>query len=274
MRFSAILNQLASPAEHIRWEACLAKHARDYDRAAQVVREGSEPRYLHVVLSGWVQIYRQLEDGRRQIAAFVLPGEICDLDIFTVGRTDYAVSAVRQLTVAEIRRETLSALLDDCPRIAAALVWAELLAAKRRSEWLTTLGQRNAAERVAHLMCELFFRQQRPMPGGGGICEFPVTQAQIADATGLTQVHVNRTVQDLRRSIGVEVRDRRLHVPDFKRLAGLAHFSPGYLHQDEAQVSARALSLLAHGTPPAFAAGRPATSFGEKRDGIKWSAPL
>lgn len=254
-------------SELVRWEACLARHARDYDRATEFVRDGAAPRHLFVVLAGWAQIYRQLEDGRRQISAFVLPGEICDLDLFTVARTDYAVSAVREITVAEIGRDTAMALLQDCPRLAGMLIWSEFIAAKRRCEWLTNIGQRNAGERVSHLICELFVRQQPRAVGGGGICDFPLTQAQIAEATGLTQVHVNRTIQDLRRCTGIEVRGRRLHVPDFEILAKLAHFTADYLHRDEAAaVTVRAMAFFGVSTAAAAKRGGAETAGPDSRE--------
>src|SRR3546814_12376909 len=105
MPFTELLNALMPPAERMRWEACLARHAQDYARNSDLVREGAVPEKMHIVLAGWAQRYKQLEDGRRQILGFVLPGEVCNLDLFTLMRADHSIAAVRTLTVAEIDRD-------------------------------------------------------------------------------------------------------------------------------------------------------------------------
>jgi CRP-like cAMP-binding protein len=248
MGIDNILERFATSRERRLWEQCLAQNLHSYDRGAEFVRAGSEPRALHVVRAGWAQLYKPFRDGRRQIVGLVLPGEICDLDLLTVARSHFAVAAVRQVTVASLDYDMVAALFDECPRIASALGWSELLAAKRRSEWMASLGQRSAAGRIAHLMCELYTRQLSSASSPAGSCDFPLTQTQIADATGLTQVHVNRTLQALRRTTGAELRGRRLHVPDFSALADIASFTADYLHLDEtAPIAARAMRMTTSG---------------------------
>ncbi|WP_447762900.1 Crp/Fnr family transcriptional regulator [Sphingopyxis panaciterrae] len=227
------------------WEASLARNARDYSKGTDLVCEGERPAVLHVVLSGWAQKYKQLPDGRRQILALVLPGQPCDLDLFTVVRTDHSISAVRRLAVAEIGRQEAVSLLEQCPNLAPVLCWSEIVTAAIQREWTINIGQRNALERVAQLMCEIFARQRGIPASGGGECDFLLTQWQLAEATGLTQVHVNRTVQELRRRCAVELRNSRLFIPDFAELAALAAFNANYLHLGEADLAAdRAASLF------------------------------
>lgn len=250
MTFSQILNRLLTPRERVIWEASLARNARDYPKGADLVREGERPTALRVVLSGWAQKYKQLPDGRRQILALVLPGQSCDLDLFTVVRADHSLSAVRRLAVAEIGRPEAVALLDQCPNLAQTLCWSEIVTAAIQREWTINIGQRNAIERVAQLMCEIFARQRGIPSSGGGECDFLLTQWQLAEATGLTQVHVNRTVQELRRRCAVELRNLCLYIPDFAELAALAAFNPGYLHLGEADLAAdRAASLFGRRGP-------------------------
>lgn len=230
------------------WEASLARNARDYSKGIDLVREGERPAALHVVLSGWAQKYKQLPDGRRQILALVLPGQPCGLDLFTVARSDHSISAVRRLTVAEIGRQEATSLLDQCPNLVPILCWSEIVTAAIQREWTINIGQRNALERVAQLMCEIFARQQGIPASGGGECDFLLTQWQLAEATGLTQVHVNRTVQELRRRCSVELRNLRLLIPDFAELAGIAAFNANYLHLGETELAAaRAAALFGRG---------------------------
>ena len=245
MSFSELLNALMPPAERMRWEACLAHHAREYARNSDVVREGAKPEKMHVVLAGWAQRYKQLEDGRRQILGFILPGEVCNLDLFTMMRADHSIAAVRTLTVAEIDRDEIERLLHDCPHLAELFCLGEIIAKSQQHEWILSLGQRVAIERVAHLLCEIFERERRRGRVRGRRCDFPPTQAQIAEAVGLTPVHVNRMLHELRRGQGVEIANRRLFVPDFDALARVAAFDARYLHGGEAeQLLARASALF------------------------------
>ncbi len=158
MSFSELLNTLMPPAERMRWEACLAHHAREYARNSDVVREGAIPEKMHVVLAGWAQRYKQLEDGRRQILGFILPGEVCNLDLFTMMRADHSIAAVRTLTVAEIDRDEIERLLHDCPHLSELFCLGEIIAKSQQHEWILSLGQRVARQPDA--------ARASPRPGG------------------------------------------------------------------------------------------------------------
>ncbi|MBJ7501198.1 MAG: Crp/Fnr family transcriptional regulator [Sphingopyxis sp.] len=232
MPFREILNRLLEPGERVLWEASLARNARDIRRGADIVREGDRPLSFYVVLEGWAQKYRQLPDGRRQIVGIFLPGQICGLDLFTVARHDHSLAALRHASVAEVGRAELCDLLQRCPNLSQIFCWSELVAAAIQREWMASVGQRTAIERVAHLMCEIFVRQ-----GGeraSGACDFMLTQRHIGEATGLTQVHVNRMVRELRRRCGAELGRQQLRVPSFADLAAIASFDANYLHLGEA----------------------------------------
>ena len=234
MGLAEIVNALLTPRERLVWEASLARNAREYMKGADLAREGEKPVALRIVLAGWAQKYKQMPDGRRQILGLVLPGELCDLDLFTVARTDHSIAAVRRLSVAEIGRADAQRLLEQCPNLAPALCWAAILGAAVQREWTINIGQRNALERVAQLLCEIYVRQHGIPSAGGGSCDFLLTQGQMAEAMGLTQVHVNRIVQQLRLRCAVEMRNMRLEIPDFAQLAALASFNATYLHLGEA----------------------------------------
>jgi CRP-like cAMP-binding protein len=197
-----------------------------------LIREGDQPKSVFIVLNGWACRYKQLPDGRRQVVGFFIPGDLCDLNIYILKEMDHTIGAVSAATVAEISREELEQLMADHPRITQALFWNELVTVAIQREWTLNLGQRTAYERIAHLFVEMFLRLQVVGRTSGNGCEFPLTQNDIADATGLTAVHVNRTLQELRRDGLVELHSRMLTIPDLKALKNAALFNDNYLHLD------------------------------------------
>lgn len=195
-----------------------------------LIREGEEPNHIYVMLSGWACRYKTLEDGRRQIIAFFLPGDLCDLNIFLLPEMDHSIGAMTPVRVAEIGREQLAKIERDHPKIMRALWWETLVSFAIQREWTVSLGQRDATERLAHLLCELYFRQNAAGLVENGSCELPVTQGEFASAAGLSAVHVNRTLQELRALRLIELHHKVLSIPDLKALMRVAGFNPGYLH--------------------------------------------
>jgi CRP-like cAMP-binding protein len=131
-----------------------------------------------------------------------------------------------------ITPEEMNALTTDRPRITQALWWHELVTAAIQREWTLNLGQRSAYERIAHLLIELYLRLNNVGRAHNGRCDFPLTQNDLADATGLTSVHVNRTLQELRRDNLIELERRQLQILDMPGLMDAAMFNPNYLHLD------------------------------------------
>jgi CRP-like cAMP-binding protein len=173
-----------------------------------------------------------MEDGRRQVIAFLLPGDLCDLNIFILREMDHSICAITALNYAEIDPEALSALTLAHPRITQALWWEALMTAAIQREWSMSLGQRTATERIAHLLCELFFRLRAIGLTADFTCELPLTQADLADASGLSAVHVNRTLQELRAANLIILRGKILTIPNLDALKTAALFNPNYLHLD------------------------------------------
>ena len=195
-----------------------------------LIGEGECPRSMYVVLDGWACRYKELPDGRRQVVGYFLPGNICDLHIYVLRRMDHSVGAVSEIRVAEVGREELETLLDRHPRISQALLWDELVMVATQREWTLNIGQRTAYERLAHLLLELFVRLESVGMTRGESCGFPLTQSDLAEATGLTSVHVNRMLQELRREKLIELGGRRLTILDRDALARAAMFNDNYLH--------------------------------------------
>lgn len=207
-----------------------ARRVRRLRANDDLIREGEPPRTVFLMLTGWACRYKTLEDGRRQIVAFFVPGDLCDLNIFVLREMDHSLGAITPGSVAEISREEFDVLSTEHPRVLQALWWNSLVTMAIQREWTVNLGQRTAYERLAHLFCELFLRLRGVGLTSGDKCQFPLTQNDLADATGLTAVHVNRTLQELRRNGLVELGKRELRIPDLDALMRAGLFNPNYLH--------------------------------------------
>lgn len=208
------------------------ERVRHFGPHEDIICEGDVPTDISLILSGWACRYKQLENGRRQIIAFFLPGDLCDHNAFILGEMDHSVGTITKVTVASVSCETFEVATLKHPCIIRALWCDALITAAIQREWTVNLGQRNATERTAHLLCELFLRLRAVELTYGNSCEFPVTQAELADATGLTAVHVNRTLQELRSAGLIELKSRQLVIPDLSALMRVALFNQNYLHLD------------------------------------------
>ncbi len=210
------------------------ERVRQFDARTDIIREGDRPESVGLVLSGWVYRYKQLEDGRRQIISYVLPGDVCDLNVFLLRRFCHSLGTLTPVSYATLSRPTVEALMSHHPRLAQALSWEALVSTSIQREWAVCLGQRNAYERLGHLFCELFLRSRGVGLADGNSCPLPMTQADLADTTGLSAVHVNRTLQELRGDGLIVLRGKSLTILDLPALMRASLFDPAYLHMDRA----------------------------------------
>lgn len=197
-----------------------------------IIREGDRPRLVNLVLDGWGCRYKVLEDGRRAITAFLVPGDVCDIRVFILKQMDHSIAALSPMAVAQIPSDRVIEISDASPRLSRAFWWTSLVDEATAREWTANLGQRDALARVAHLFCELFIRLRGVGLVNGRSCEFPVTQEQLGEATGISTVHVNRTLQEMREAGLIELRGKTLTVPDLEALKTAAMFNDNYLHLD------------------------------------------
>ena len=205
---------------------------REFGPRENLILEGDRPQYVNLFLEGWACRYKDLENGKRQILSIFIPGDLCDLNIFILRQMDHSIAALTPVRVAEISRADFEAVTADFPRVTQALWWETLVSVAIQREWTTSLGQRDARERVCHLLCELFVRLECVGLTTGDTCPLPLSQSEIGEATGLTTVSVNRVLQDLRRSNLITLKSRVLTVPDPAKLKAVAMFNPNYLHLD------------------------------------------
>src|SRR5574338_313080 len=212
--------------------AKIAGNFRYIDARRDLISEGDRPRFVHLMLDGWACRYKQLPDGKRQIVALFVPGDFCDVNVYILKAMDHSIGAITRLKVATITPDEMNALTAQRPRITQALWWHELVTASVQREWTLNLGQRTAYERLSHLLVEIYLRLSAVGRAADGRCDFPLTQSDLADATGLTAVHVNRTLQELRRDGLIELERKQLHILDLERLIDVSMFNPNYLHLD------------------------------------------
>jgi CRP-like cAMP-binding protein len=216
--------------------AILSRAGRDRVRKfaprADIAREGDQPKDVHLILSGWACRYKQLADGRRQVVSFFLPGDMCDLNVFILKEMDHTIGTITAVTIADLSRKFFDEISSGYPRIATALWWETLVNGAIQRQWTMNLGQRSASERMAHLLCELFFRLRLAGLTRDLSCEFPLTQSDLADATGLSKVHVNRTLQDLRSEGLIVMKGKTLTLPNLEQLMNAGLFNPNYLHME------------------------------------------
>jgi CRP-like cAMP-binding protein len=196
----------------------------------EIIGEGDRPSQVQLVLSGFACRHKILEDGRRQIIACLLPGDFCDVHVTILGRMDHAIATITPCTVAQIPGDQLQALIENNPRVAKAIWWATLVDYAIQREWLVNVGQRPAVNRVAHLFCEFLLRLRAAGITHDNSYEMPLTQQELGQALGLSTVHVNRVLKELRDSGLIRLKGRQLDIDDPAGLAALASFNPNYLH--------------------------------------------
>ncbi len=194
---------------------------------ADVIRAGDPVGRSTVLLAGMACSYKRSEDGARSILAFHHPGDFCDLHQYAlpVRDSEVGIQALTDVVAAAIDHRDMDRLLAR-PKLALAFWRATMLEAAIHRERLTNIGRRTALERVAHLLCEQLARREAVGIGSGRL---PLSQIDVADATGLSVVHVNRTIQTLR-SLNVLSKASHLEVIDRNQLAKVGKFDGRYLN--------------------------------------------
>jgi CRP-like cAMP-binding protein len=195
-----------------------------------IVREGSRRTEVCVVLEGLVCRYKMVAGGRRQILSFHLSGDLPDLQGLHLEVMDHGLSALTAVRVAFIPHDAVRALARKRPGVGDALMRHALIDGSIFREWIANVGRRTALERIAHVMCETYVRMRSLSLVSEGEFELPLTQAELGDATGLSNVHVNRTLQELRRLGLITTLKKKHTIIDWELLRETADFDAAYLH--------------------------------------------
>jgi CRP-like cAMP-binding protein len=203
------------------------------DARQDIVRDGDKPTHCCLVLDGWTCRYKLLSEGKRQIFAFHIAGDIPDLQSLHIHTMDHSLATLTKATVAFIPHESLRELTAGHPNI-AALLWRDtLIDAGIFRAWMVGMGRRSAYEQVAHLFCELYLKLQAVGLAEGYRCSMPITQVDLADALGLTSVHVNRVLKDMRGNALITLRGNALVIEAWDELLRVSEFDPTYLHLEK-----------------------------------------
>lgn len=209
--------------------AHLTRNARSFDAGDILAREGEPVARMLVMLNGWALRYQITDDGQRQIIALILPGDACHLHAMALAVADHDIVTATSCRVAEVAPYELARLIEERPAVLHALQWSCLQNESILRAGLTNIGRRRADRRIAHLLCEIHARLQAVGLVEDGRFAWPLTQNEVADATGMTNVHVNRSYKELHVAKLFTLKNRCMHVPDVERLAAFGGFRSDYL---------------------------------------------
>ena len=220
-----------SAEEKIAVEECCTD-VRYFAAGEDVISQGDRTGGVKLLLEGFACRYKVLEDGRRQVVAYFVPGDLCDLRVFILKRMDHSIGAVCASKVATLSPDNVLRLTHTYPSLTRALWWSTLVEEAIAREWIVNVGQRNALKRMAHLFCELLYRFRAVGLNDGMSCTLPLTQVELAETLGLSSVHVNRTLQALRKRKLITLENGTLTIDNLEELKELSFFNPDYLHLD------------------------------------------
>ena len=213
----AALETLAGPIRHIA-------------AGEDLVCEGDRPHVSTLMLSGLTARYNTLRDGERQISAIHITGDFIDLHSFPMHVMDHGVVALSACTVAQYQHEALITVTEEFPHLTRMLWLSTLIDAAIHRRWLVAMGRQSSTAQLAHLLCELHVRLGLVGLTDGDSFDLALTQAELGDVLGLSLVHVNRVIQQLKRDGLIAWTGRRVSILDLPRLRDFAEFDPTYLH--------------------------------------------
>lgn len=208
----------------------LPKRLKDYKAGADIIAEGSRPQESCLVLEGFTARAQHLSSGKTQLTAVHISGDFVDLHGFLLKQMDHGIVALSPCKVAFIPHASLRTITETNPHLARMFWLSTVVDGAIQRAWITCLGRRSAIQHLAHLICELYLRLEIVGQAENGKFEFPVTQSELGDMLGLSNVHVNRTLQELRSTQLIRWRGSTVHIDDFDRLRSFAEFDPLYLN--------------------------------------------
>ena len=210
----------------------LLAETREVAADQMLVRSGDRLNQSLLLLDGWLVRCKDLPSGERQILEIHLAGDFADLHGFTLQRLDHDIVSLTRCVIGIVPHERLKAITENHPHLTRVYWLLTNIDASIAREMALSLGQRPAISRMAHLFCELHVRLGIVGRTTDRMFEFPLTQRELSECLGLTVVHVNRTLQELRRRRIIEAENRQVTIPDKLALEALAEFDPNYLQLD------------------------------------------
>jgi CRP-like cAMP-binding protein len=201
----------------------------------QLVRAGERVETSTLLLEGFVCRYMDDREGQRQLLAVHVPGDFIDLHAFPMKRLDHDIATLGPVKIACYDHATLQTITEQYPHLTRMLWFSTLLDAAMHREWIFRLGRLSAEGRIAHLFCEIDARLEMVGLANDGRFMLPMTQPDLAEASGLTGVHVNRVLRALRERDLLTFKAGEVRILDRKALEALAEFEPHYLYGSEAE---------------------------------------
>jgi len=222
----AVLTPLIMKLEHFlpllgqdkEWLNGLVFRHHEFPAGSDIIREGEVPNGVFVVAAGHACRYKILPDGNRQILDFMFPGDMSELHSLLLNAADHGILALGPTTVARIDRDRLIAEIIDRPRVTVGLWWSSLQREAILRERITTIGRRDAYARVAHLLCEMFERLRLVGETADHNYRLPVTQVELGDALGISEVYANRMLRRLQNERLIVSHQRMLRIPSLDAL--------------------------------------------------------
>ena len=208
----------------------MISRVREFRADEDIVRQGSRLTESNVLVEGFAARYKILMNGRRQITALHVTGDFVDLHSHLLKKLDHGVTALTPCQVAVVPHENIRRITESHPHLGRVLWLSTLIDGATHREWLVAMGRRSALGHFAHLICELFLRLQAVQRTEGYSFQLPVTQAELGDTLGISTVHVNRVVQELRMERLITWQGETVTILEWERLTKVADFDPTYLY--------------------------------------------
>jgi CRP-like cAMP-binding protein len=209
--------------------ASLPFRLRAYQRGEDIIVANSRPHESCLIVEGFAARTVDFEDGTRQVTGVEVPGDFVDLDALLLRQIDHSVVALTACTMGFTPHEDLHRVIGQAPHLGRMLWLATVIDGAIQRMWIANFGRRSAVTHLAHFVCEIYLRLEAAGLARGGQFDFPVSQQQLSEVLGLSAVHMNRTVQELRRTGLLTWAGGKIRILDFEGLAALAAFDPTYL---------------------------------------------
>ncbi len=230
---------LQLPGSEKEWLNGLASRFEDFPAHADIVRQEEVLTGAFVIIAGHACRYKILPDGGRQILDFMFPGDMTELYSLLLRATDHGILALGPTTIARLDHDRLVGEIIDHPFVSVALWWSSLQQTAILRERIASIGRRDAHARIAHLVCEIFERLRLVGETVDHRYMLPVTQVELADALGMSEVHANRMLRRLQQEQLIGTDHRTINIPDLAALKTAAGFDARYLHLEGAPQAIR-----------------------------------
>lgn len=234
---SKLNNFQAHASEDIKLLEDVVSDERVFGKSKDVIQEGQRSQHLYLVLKGWVSRYRMNAHGKVQTLNFHIPGDFCNLHTNLAQGIEYSIGTLAPSVIAYIPHDRIEEISRQNPHLARTFNWLAFNEFSILQEWLFNVGSRPSPQRLAHLLCELLIRVRAAGLTDDHRFYLPLSQAQLSEAMGITVVHTNRVMAQLREEGLIIFEGRQVDVMDWPGLKKYADFEARYLHLDNAEPS-------------------------------------